>query len=332
MAQGAMTTMGVGGSTPATFAYDKRRLDRLVNSFYFMGFGEEKTLPGGMGASISFRRFNNLSAATTPLNEGVTPAGSAISKADLTATVYQYGDFVTYTDWIDMVGVDGKVVKIIDDLQVDQIADTFDQLIRDIISANGTIRYADGSSVVETATVPTTADFEYIINYMERRNVKYIKEKVLPGVQVGTKGGLDPAYIAFTHPDLRSTYEAMTGFVKVSEYPAGAKVLDGEFGQFKRVKFVATTNAKVVLGAGASGTSFRNTASAYDVYYTTVIGAKAYGNVRLQGGSVKTIIKPLGYKDELDQQGSVGWKMAFGGLVLDSNRVHNIVSTTPILA
>ena len=80
MAQGFMTNISSGGSTPTTFAYDKRRLDRLVNSFMFMGFGEEKSLAGNMGVSISFRRYDNLVAATTALPEGQNNGGSTVTK------------------------------------------------------------------------------------------------------------------------------------------------------------------------------------------------------------------------------------------------------------
>ena len=78
-------------TTNITGAYDKRLLDRLVPKFIFMGYGEERPVPSNSGATITLRRYTNLTAATTALTEGVTPAGSQLAKTDLTITCYQYG-------------------------------------------------------------------------------------------------------------------------------------------------------------------------------------------------------------------------------------------------
>lgn len=346
MAQGLMTTTagtvdGVANatSTPGTFAYSRRLLDRLVNSFVFYGLGEDKKLEANSGSSITFRRYNNLAAATTPLGEGVTPAGSSISKADITCSVYQYGDYVTYTDWIDMVGVDGNVVKIIDELQADQVSDTFDQLTRDLLAAGTNVRYANNDGTPTRAEVNSalaTTDLDYVINYFERNNVKHLREKTLPGVQVATQGLL-PGYIAFAHPDLRSTFEGFTtDWVPVSKYPAGAKILPYEAGTWKQLKVIFTTNAPVWLASGATGNgTYRNVAggsTADDVYGIICIGKGAFGNVKLTKGAVKMIVKPLGYKDPLDQEGSVGWKGAYGGLILDQTRVVRIECLCAVIA
>ena len=59
--QGFSTTQN---ATPSYFAYDRRLLDRLVNSFVFIGFGEEKSLKANMGTTIAFRRYTNLTTVS----------------------------------------------------------------------------------------------------------------------------------------------------------------------------------------------------------------------------------------------------------------------------
>ena len=76
-----------------------------------------KSLPTKSSETIKFRRYTNLAAATTPLTEGVTPAGSQLAVTDITAAVVQYGDFVTLTDKIQM-HVEDNVVKEATDLLV----------------------------------------------------------------------------------------------------------------------------------------------------------------------------------------------------------------------
>lgn len=52
-------------------------------------FAQVKDIPKNGSSVIKFRRYTNLSAATTALTEGVTPAGSQLAKTDVTATVLQ---------------------------------------------------------------------------------------------------------------------------------------------------------------------------------------------------------------------------------------------------
>src|SRR4030067_3328027 len=87
--------------SPRTQAYaDKRLLTRAVPNNILGQFGQVRTLPQKNTQVIKFRRYNKLSVATTPLTEGVTPTGKTLTKTDVTATLKQYGDFVTITDVI----------------------------------------------------------------------------------------------------------------------------------------------------------------------------------------------------------------------------------------
>ena len=79
--------------------YDRTLLERAVSLFVHLRWAQIRDLPRQAGTKvIKFRRYGNLTAATTPLTEGTTPAGSQLSVTDITATVAQYGDFITVTD------------------------------------------------------------------------------------------------------------------------------------------------------------------------------------------------------------------------------------------
>ena len=90
--------------------------DRLLleanRADYIMGtFAVRKRIPRGSSKKIKFRRYSALSAATTPLTEGITPAGSQLAKTDLEAEVQQYGDFVHLTDVVDLVNEDPVLAR-----------------------------------------------------------------------------------------------------------------------------------------------------------------------------------------------------------------------------
>ena len=78
-------------------------------------------------------------AATTPLDEGITPAGSSLSVTDRA----QYGDFITITDKLDYQSQDPVLMEAAEILG-DQMGDTLDQLTRDVLTA-GSNKYLAGN-------------------------------------------------------------------------------------------------------------------------------------------------------------------------------------------
>ena len=123
--------------------YDRALLNRLLPNLVFTKYGQKKSAPKHEGDTINFRRFNSLSAATTALTEGVTPAGNSLSVTAITCTVAQYGDFIQISDKIDMVGIDPVLTETVE-LLGEQAALTVDTIVRDIVTAGTTVQYAAG--------------------------------------------------------------------------------------------------------------------------------------------------------------------------------------------
>ncbi|MFB3926833.1 MAG: N4-gp56 family major capsid protein [Syntrophales bacterium] len=74
--------------------YDRILLKRALPALVHDRFAQKRPIPAKGGTTIKFRRYNSLTAATTPIAEGVTPPGQQMSKTDLQATVSQYGSFI----------------------------------------------------------------------------------------------------------------------------------------------------------------------------------------------------------------------------------------------
>src|SRR3990167_9229046 len=125
--------------------FDRNLLVRAYPNFVHTRFAQVKDIPKNGSDVIKFRRYTNLTAATTALSEGVTPVGSQLAKTDVTATVLQYGDFVTITDFLTMTTLD-PILNETSNLLGDQAGDTLDQLCRDILVAGSTIQYASTST------------------------------------------------------------------------------------------------------------------------------------------------------------------------------------------
>ena len=307
-----MATTTTSQVAPGTQAfYDRNLLERAKPAEVHGRFGQKRPIAKKSGNQIKFRKYSALAAATTALTEGVTPSGSQLSVTDITASLAQYGDFITLSDVVDMVNQDPVVTEATDVLG-DQAGLTIDQVRRDVLVAGTNVAYANAVANRAAVNVAVTAaDLNKVIRFLKNQNAKFMKEGIPPSTGVGT-GAIRKAYVAVIHPDVEFDIESITGFKPVSDYPSQMGVMEDEIGAYKNIRFVSSTNAKVFSGAGAAGTTvYKNNGANFDVYATLIFGADAYGVCPLSGEAMQTIVKPLGSAgsaDPLDQRSSVGWK------------------------
>ena len=269
--------------------YDRTLLSRLTPNLVFLQHGQKKPIPKREGATVNFRRFNSLPVITTPLTEGVPPAGSSLDITTITATVAGYGDFVLLSDLLDMAGIDPVATETLE-AQGEQAAVSLDTIVRNVVAAGTNVLYAEGAarSAITSTGVLTALLCRKARKILARNNVKpYANNN----------------YIAFIHPD--SAYDLMgdSAWVNASQYAGSTQIFNGELGKLYGIRFIETTLAPIFTGAGSGG---------IDVYATLVIGRDAYGIPDIAGSSKpESIVKPLGSAgtaDPLNQQSSVGWK------------------------
>ena len=94
--------------------YDRNLLARAQPAEVHGRYGQKRPIATRNGNQIKFRRYSQLAVASTPLTEGVTPAGSSLAVTDLTATLAQYGDFITLSDMVSMTNQDAVVTEATD--------------------------------------------------------------------------------------------------------------------------------------------------------------------------------------------------------------------------
>lgn len=295
------------GTAQVTYAvncfFDRLLLERAIPAFIQNRFADVRDIPQGNTNIIKFRRYTNLVAATTPLVQGVTPIGSQLSITDLTATVSQYGDYVTLTDFLEMTTLD-PVLNETAELLGDQVGDTLDQLTRDVLAAGTNVYYA--STAVSNATItsvmrPTLADFKTIVKILKEQQAKRIVEMIDPSTGIATQG-IMPAYIGFVHPDTTRDLKDITGFFQIASYPRPEQIMPDEVGAMDEVRLLESTNCKIFPGVGVGG---------INVYATVIIAKHCYAITRISGEALHMIIKPLGSAgtaDPLDQRSTSGWK------------------------
>ena len=291
--------------------YDRKMLEKAVPLFTYQQWAQTRDIPRNNTDVIKFTRYSLLSAATTPLTEGVTPTGSKLVVTRPTATVLQYGDFVTLSDKLTFTTLDPILMEMAGILGI-QYQDTLDQLARDILAAGTTIQYASSATArdeVTSAMKITKLEIQEAVKTLKNNNAKRITEMVRSGIEFGT-AAIDQAFIAIIHPNTTFDLKNIAGFIRVEEY-GNKKSLPGEVGALDEVRFIETTNAKVFSSAGSGS---------IDVYGTIILGMNAYARTRISGEAVHNIIKPLGSAgaaDPLNQRQTSGWKATYIAKILN---------------
>jgi len=307
--------------------YDRTLLMRAVALFVHTRWAQVRDIPRNSGTkTIKFRRYGNLTAATTPLSEGVTPAGSQLSVTDITATVAQYGDYITVTDVVSWESQDAVLMEAAE-IMGDQAGDTLDQLTRDILNA-GTAAIYSGTSNTQTSDV-AAGD---VISYgnldaaslaLKNNKARPITRQINPSTGYNTTP-IPASYIAIIHPTITAKVATFTGWTPVEKYSNQQGIMEGEVGSYSangtKIRFIETTNAKIKTGQGKGS---------IDVYCTLVFGSNAYGITRISGEAMKNIVKPLGSAgsaDPLDQRATSGWKATFVAKILNEDFIERIES------
>lgn len=311
--------------------YDRNLLERTIQpALLHHKFGQVRPLPKSMGSKITFRRYGSLAVNTTQLTEGVTPAGKVLSSTEITATMGQYGDFVTITDQLIDMGLDPILVEA-GEILGDQAGLSLDTIYRAVLLAGTSVRYADG--VASRATIVKTiqvSDIQSVVRNLEQSNARKIRTMIAPTVKVSTTP-IRPGFIAITHTDCRQDFENLEGFIPVEKYSSQKDVMEEEIGEIKGVRVLATTNAGIVPDAGGSaatnGLVYTTADTACDVYQTIVLAKDAYGIIPLQQGNIENIVKKAkdsGTEDPLNQRSTSGWKAYTTAKILNDNYLIRI--------
>ena len=288
--------------------YDMTLIDEATANLVHDQFGQKRPIPKNGGKTIEFRKFAPLAKATTPLTEGVTPDGKSLSVSTITATVNQYGDFVTQTDVLELTSLDNTILEATK-LLGRQAGLTLDTIVRDVLNSGTNVTYCPKvANGAETAVTSRSA-----LDATSQLTVKVIQQVVakLRGQNAPTIGG---KYVAIIHPYVAYDLMRDPEWIDAHKYANPTNLYEGEIGEIAGVRFVQTTEAKVYDGG---------------VFATIFLGEGAYGVTEITGGGLQTIVKQkgsAGTADPLDQRSSVGWKAIKTAEILIENYLVRVES------
>ena len=285
------TTLSDGLSAEMKTFYDMTLIDEASANLVHSQFGQKRPIPKNGGKTIEFRKFAPLAKAITPLTEGVTPDGKSLSVSTITATVSQYGDYITQSDVLELTALDNTILEATK-LLGRQAGVTLDTVVRNVMQSGTNVTYCPkiGADGAETAVTSRSG----------LDNTCQLTVKVLQQVVAKLRGQNAPTingkYVAIIHP--YAAYDLMRDpeWIDAHKYTNVGNLYEGEIGEIAGIRFVQTTEAKIYSGG---------------VFGTLVFGDGAYGVTDITGGGLQTIVKQkgsAGTADPLDQRSSVGWK------------------------
>ena len=277
------TTLLEGLSPEMKTFYDMTLIDEASANLVHDQFGQKRPIPANGGKTIEFRKFSSLPKATTALTEGVTPDGKSLTVTAITATVAQYGDYITQSDVLELTSLDNTILEATK-LLGKQAGLTLDTIVRDKIhSENKSIFWANektSRSNLAAEDQLTVKEVQAVVAHLRAQNAPTIGGK----------------YVAIIHPYVAYDLMRDPEWIDAHKYANPTNLYEGEIGEVAGVRFVQTTEAKIYDGG---------------VFSTLVFGEGAYGVTEISGGGLQTIVKQkgsAGTADPLDQRSSVGWK------------------------
>jgi len=316
-----MATTTYGDISPRTAAFAakeflKRGLPLLVLEKFMQG----KPLPGNSTKSMSFRRYNALALATTPLTEGVTPISKKLTKTDVPVTLNQYGDLVETTDVIEDTHED-DVLKETMGIIGEQAAQTIETIRYNVLKACTNKYYANGTARTDVNTALTAAMQKKIVRALKRQNAMMMTTVIKSTADFNTEA-VRPCYVALGHTDLTDDIRGMTGFIDAKDYGHGTTPFEGEIGSVGDVRYIVSNIfTPYADGGGAAGAMVSTSGTSADVYPVIYLGKDSWAGVALKGkfAVVPMVINPNkpSKSDPLGQRGSVAWKTMQNALILN---------------
>ena len=286
------TTTSEGLTPEMQTFYDMTLIDEAGANLVHEQFGQKRPIPPNGGKTIEFRKFTSLPKAVEPLTEGVTPDGKSLNVTTVTATVNQYGDYITQTDMLELTALDNTILEAAK-LLGRQAGITLDTVVRNVLQSGTNVTYCPKVENGEETEITSRGD----LGENCQLTVDVVMQ-VVAKLRAQNAPTINGKYVAIIHP--YAAYDLMRDpeWVGAHKYADPQKLFEGEIGEIAGVRFVQTTEAKIYEGG---------------IFATLFLGADAYGITEVTGGGLQTIVKQkgsAGTADPLDQRSSVGYTLA----------------------
>lgn len=199
-------------------------------------FGQKVDIPKGKGKVVAWDKMSPLPKAKKPLEEGITPTGTAINVSRIKAYPEQYGAYIAITDQVDYFTPEPnrEVLKYNEKLG-DNAAETLDSLTADVLASGTNVQFAGGKTGRSALTSTDTLTVDEI-----RKATRTLKgNKAKP---------FDKDFVCIIHTDIAHDLMGDEKWVDVHKYSGTKEIYAGEIGRLYGVRFVESADAVMFRG------------------------------------------------------------------------------------
>ncbi len=289
--------------------YDTELLENARAELVHTQFGKKQPLPAHRGKTVEWRKWNTLEDATA-LTEGVIPTGQKLGQSSVNVPVEQYGTYVTVSDQLELHAVDDVILGAAEELGA-SAGSTMDKIARNVLISGTNVIYADKIGADGTVTEVTSRNgldkSAKLTPAVINKAVTYLKKMKAPKI--------DGKYMAIIHPSVAYDLRQSDEWIEAHKYAAPEEIYNGEIGELHGVRFIETTEAKIVSGEGGA------------VYLSLFFGKDAYGEIDPDGGGMEMIIKDKAEAGgPLNQFSTLGYKFSTAFKILYEDRMVRVES------
>lgn len=323
-----MSRTAYGDVSQRTAAYAYNTMLEHAEPVIVLGkFGTLKPIPLNKAETVKFRRPQPFTAATTPLQEGVTPNARQMLYEDVSVTLEQFGELVVITDKVNDLSED-PVLKDASMMAGENAGRTLEQIIYGVVKGGTSVFYANGNARNAVNTAISLNKQRKVTRYLKAMKAKKFTRIADGSVNIGTQP-MEAAYVAVAHTNLEADIRNLAGFVPTSKYGTRQTISEYEIGQVEDVRYVLSPDLGAFADAGGATAGFESTTGTNaDVYPILYFGMDAFGLTPLKNSKIDgknnmamtpTVINPgtIDKSDPLGQRGYVGWKAWFNAVRLN---------------
>lgn len=254
-------------STQMKMVYSQFLITDAEANLVHAQFLESEALPANHGDTVEWRKWEDFEKALTPLVEGVTPAPQRISSNHVHARVRQYGAWSVLTDLVQLETIDKTLTEFVEK-HSSNAKKTLDTITREkmISGCTNKVYAGNADSIPEMSAVMTPKDVARVAIYLENNNAPTF----------------DGDYVCIIHPTVK--FDIITNdkeWIDVVKYSSVTQIFKGEIGKLYGVRFVRSTEAKIVKAANVGkGTAAAPAVkiAAINLESTTPVGIKLPSN------------------------------------------------------
>lgn len=278
----------------------------------------KEDMPRNGGRFKRFRRYNPLNSFLVPLGDtGVTPPSQTQTAIDIDAEVNWYGTWTEISEQTVLQNQEGVLQQ--EALRLAQaFRTTEDQLISNMLASTASsVQATNGTLSGDIPTEINGTDIDIVTTALLNAN----GDMFLSGIEGANKFGTSPvrrAYIGLCSTELTSDLNNLPKFKGIEEYPFPDRVMDGEWGNYRNVRFFVSS-----LGSKeANASDLGNT-----VYNVFIVAKESYACIDQQGGEARFIYHPARYSGPLELTVTCASKFAQAYALLNDQWVSNLQVT-----